>query len=165
MWFFMNTCYVLSLLTMLMLVLAFFQNLFQFQIFQANEVTFIILTSIIYLFTESLIIFFFVGTGVSVKEYTLAHNLTPEYHRQSIAIKRKVYPPQLLNMLFMMILFVLVGAVDTGHVPVWVYRLYFVFCLRNFLMAKKIQHDSFRENTHNILRMSGITPPGVTQTT
>lgn len=157
----MNTCYLMSLITLSMLVLAFFQNLFQFQIFQANEVTFIILLSIVYLFTESLIIFFFVGTGVSVKEYTQAHNLRPDYHRQSIAIKRKVYPPQLLNMLFMMILFVLVGAVDTGHVPVWIYRLYFMFCFWHFLVAKKIQHESFRENTHNILRMSGITPPQV----
>jgi hypothetical protein len=158
MWFFMNTCYLMSLLTFGLLILALAQNLLHFSIFRANEVTFIILTSIVYLFTETLIIFFFVGTGVSVKEYSLANKLKPDYHRQSIAIKRRVYPPQLLNILFMMILFILVGAVDTGHLPVWVYRFFFVFCLWHFLVAKKIQHDCFRDNTHNILKMSGVTP-------
>src|SRR5436190_19150895 len=139
MWFFMNTCYLMSLITFIMLILAFLQNLFHFAVFQANEITFVILTSIVYLFTETLIIFFFVGTGVSVKEYTLSNKLKPDYHRQSIAIKRRVYPSQLLNMLFMIVLFVLVGAVDTGHVSVWIYRLFFVFCLWHFLVAKKIK--------------------------
>ena len=165
MWFFMNTCYLMSLVTFFMLILAFAQGFLRFSVFHANEITFVILTSIVYLFTETLIIFFFVGTGVSIKEYTQAQNLKPDYHRQSIAIKRRVYPPQLLNMLFMMVLFILVGAVDTGHVSVWVYRLYFLFCLGHFVHAKKIQHACFRDNTHNILKMSGIEPPGAPQTT
>ena len=59
MWFFMNTCYAMSLITFIMLLAAFFQNFFHFYIFQANAVTFIVLTSIIYLFTETLVIFFF----------------------------------------------------------------------------------------------------------
>ena len=53
MWFFLNTCSAMSLVTFVMLLLAFVQNFFHFLIFQANEVTFIILTSIIYLFTET----------------------------------------------------------------------------------------------------------------
>ena len=156
MWFFMNTCYLMSLVTFLMLLVAFLQNFFHFFVFQANGVTFIVLTSIVYLFTETLVIFFFVGTGVSIREYTLEHKLKPDYHRQSIAIKRRVYPPLLLNMLFMMTLFVLIGAVDTGRVPVWIFRVYFLFCLWHFLSAKKVQHGCFRDNTSNILKMSGI---------
>lgn len=141
-----------------MLCAAFLQSVLHFPVFSANHVTFMILTSIIYLFTETLVIFFFVGTGVSVRDYTAMHNLPPEYHRTSIEIKRKVYPPQLLNMLFLMVLFVLVGAVDTGRFPALVYQLYFIFCIGHFLYAKKIQHRSFKENTNNILAMSGIKP-------
>ena len=159
MWFFMIACYLLSAVTFGMLVAAFFQNIWGFSIFAASPLTFIILASIVYLFTETLIIFFFVGTGVSVKEYTQSHHLKPDYHRRSIDIKRKVYPPQLLNMLLMMILFISVGAVDTGRFPVGAYRAYFLFCLGHFLYAKKIQHDSFRENTNNILAMAGIERP------
>ena len=158
MWFFMINCYLFSLLTFLMLCIAFAQSFLHFPVFAANHVTFMILTSIVYLFTETLIIFFFVGTGVSVRDYTAMHNLPPVYHQTSITIKRKVYPPQLLNMLFFVILFVAVGAVDTGRVPPLIYWMYFLFCLAHFLYAKKIQHQCFRENTNNILAMSGIKP-------
>ena len=147
----MNTCYAMSLLTFMMLLLAFLQNFLHFLVFRANEVTFIILTSIVYLFAETLVIFFFVGTGVSVKEYSLEHKLKPDYHRQSIAIKRRVYPPLLFNILFMITLFVLIGAVDTGRLSVGIFRIYFLFCLGHFCYAKKIQHDCFKENTANIL--------------
>lgn len=152
----MISCYLLSLISFVMLLVAMIQHYGQFMILQANEVTFIILTSIVYLFTETLIIFFFVGTGVSVKEYTQEHNLPPAFHQKSIAIKRKVYPPQLLNILLMMVLFILVGAVDTGRMSPWIYRIFFAICLWHFLKAKRIQHACFKENTANILAMSGI---------
>ena len=113
MWFFMNTCYLLSVLTFLMFLIGFVQSFFHFPVWHANHLTYMILVSIVYLFTETLVIFFFVGTGVSVKEYTLEHKLDTGYHARSIAIKRRIYPPLMLNMLFLIILFVLVGAVDT----------------------------------------------------
>lgn len=156
MWFFMITCYVMSLVSILMLLLAFFQSIFYFDIFAANHLTFMVLTSIVYFFTETLVIFFFVGTGVSVKEYTQAHNLPHSFHKKSIGIKRIVYPPLLLNMLFMIILFCLVGAVDTHRFPAWGYQLIFAGCIFDYLRIKKIQNTCFRENTKNILEMSGL---------
>src|SRR3989338_6413440 len=116
MWFFMNTCYISSLLTFIVLIIGFLQSIFHFKVFEANHVTFTILASMIYLFTETLIIFFFVGTGTSVKEFTQEKKLKLDYYKTSLNIKRRIYPPQLLNILFMMILFILVGAVDTQRV-------------------------------------------------
>lgn len=158
MWFFMNSCYVLSLLTFLLLVVGFFQSFFGFFIFKANHITFMVLTSIIYLFTETLVIFFFVGTGVSIKEYTQEHHLDSDFHRRSIGIKRRVYPPLLLNILFMIILFVMVGAVVNGLTPQWVYQAFFVFCLWHFVQVKLLQNRCFRDNTNIILTMSGLKP-------
>ena len=156
MWFFMNTCYVMSFITFLMLLLALLQSYFQFYIFHANHLTFIILTSMVYLFTETLVIFFFVGTGVSIKEYTRDHKLEPDFHKKSTAVKMQVYPPLLLNMLFMIILFIMVGAVDTRQIPSWLYKAFFWFCLGHFLYVKNIQNQCFRQNTENILAMSGL---------
>jgi len=160
MWFFMQSIYVLSLFSFLLLITAFFQSFLQFSVLQANHLTFMVLTSIIYLFTETLAIFFFVGTGVSVKEFMLKQKITGDYHKKSIAIKRKVYPPLLLNMLFMIILFIMVGAVDTGHVPAWTYYGLFVFCIGHYVKIKVIEHQSFIEMTENILAMSGVTRKG-----
>ena len=152
----MITCYVLSLLTLLMLLLGFAQSFLNFLVWHANHLTYMILVSMVYLITETLVIFFFVGTGVSVKEYTLEHKLDSGYHARSIAIKRRVYPPLMLNILLMVILFILVGAVDTLRMPAWAYQLYFVVCLVHFVKVKIIQHGCFKDNTDIILEMSGI---------
>jgi hypothetical protein len=143
-----------------MLGTAFLQTFFSFSVGQAGALTFMILTSIVYLLTETLVIFFFVGTGVSIKEYTLERRLKTDFHHKSIAIKRKVYPPLLLNMLCMIILFIGLGGVDTGKVAVEWYRGYFLLCLAHFIYAKMIQHHCFKDNTFNILEMSGIAIPG-----
>lgn len=156
MWFFMYTCYVSTLIAFVLLCIAFFQSFLKFSIFQADHLTFMILTSIVYAFAETLVIFFFVGTGVSVRDYTKDNNLDNSFHRRSIAIKRKVYPPLLLNMLFMIILFCLVGAVDTNRVPAWIYQILFVYCIFDYARIKIIQNDCFRDNTTIILEMSGI---------
>ncbi len=154
----MNSCYALSFLTFLLLITGFAQSLFGFYILKANHITFMVLTSIVYLFTETLVIFFFVGTGVSIKEYSQEHRLDSAYYRRSIGIKRRVYPPLLLNILFMIILFVVVGAVVNGLISPWVYKLFFVFCLFHFVHVKLIQHQCFRDNTNIILTMSGLKP-------
>ncbi|MFT5169959.1 MAG: hypothetical protein ACI9E5_000704 [Candidatus Omnitrophota bacterium] len=161
MWFFMNTCYVCSLLTFGLLGVAFFQSFLKFNILSSSHVTFMILVSIVYAFTETLVIFFFVGTGVSVRDYTNDNNLDTKYHKKSIGIKRVVYPPLLMNMLYMIILFVIVGAVDTMRVAPWIYYLLFVFCIFDYVRIKIIQNTCFRENTENILAMSGIEPKAI----
>ncbi|MCR4337805.1 MAG: hypothetical protein NUV91_08385 [Candidatus Omnitrophica bacterium] len=159
MWFFMNLCYILSLLSFATILIAFSQSFLGFPVFKAGEITFIIFTSILYFLTETLVIFFFVGTGVSVKEYTLEKKKDPAYHHKSIAIKRKVYPPLLLNILLMIVLFSLAGAVDTEKFPRWGYQTLFAFCICHYIYAKIIQHQSFRKNTENILAMVGMKLP------
>lgn len=156
MWFFMYSCYVMTVVTFITLIIAFFQSFLKFSVFNADHVTFIIFTSILYCFTETLVIFFFVGTGVSVKEYTLEKNLDHSFHKRSIAIKRKVYPPLMLNLLFLMVLFILVGAVDTYRFPGWLYYILFFGCIVHYIKIKLVQNECFRENTQIILDMSGI---------
>ena len=156
MWFFMYSCYVMTVVTFITLIIAFFQSFMKFSVFNADHVTFIIFTSILYCFTETLVIFFFVGTGVSVKEYTIEKNLDHSFHKRSIAIKRKVYPPLMLNLLFLMVLFILVGAVDTYRFPGWLYYILFFGCIIHYIKIKLVQNECFRENTQIILDMSGI---------
>ena len=156
MWFFMNACYGLSFLTFILLMTGFLQSFLHFPILKAGHLTFMLLTSVVYLFTETLIIFFFVGTGVSVKEYTQEHKLGPEFHKRSLAIKYRVYPPQLLNILLMIIVFILIGAVDTNRVPAIVYQTFFAVALIHFMAVKVTQHRCLRDNTRVILDMAGI---------
>ncbi len=118
--------------------------------------SFLILTSIVYFFTETLVIFFFVGTGVSVKEYTLEKKITGNFHKRMIALKRRVYLPQLLNIVILMTAFAFYGAADTGQMSVWVYRGILGAGLLHFIYAKMLQHRAFKENTFIILEMAGV---------
>ena len=156
MWFFMYACYIFSLLSLGMMLVVFSQSISPFFVFHASPMSFLILTSIIYLFTETLIMFFFVGTGVSVKEYMLEQKISGNFHQRSIALKRKLYPPQLLNILILMTAFIFYGAADTGKVSVWVYRGLLLAGIIHFCYAKVIQHRCFRDNTDIILSMAGI---------
>lgn len=156
MWFFMYTCYIASLLSFVMIAIVLVQAFHPFQVFNASPMSFLILTSIVYLFAETLVIFFFVGTGVSVKEYMLEHKIHGTFHQRMIGIKRRMYPPQMLNLLILMVAFVLYGASDTGKIPAWIYQLTLAGGLIHFCFAKIIQHEAFRENTFIILEMAGI---------
>ena len=155
----MNTCYVLTILSFLLLLLTALQGYFSFLIFNANHPTFALLTVIVYLFTETLIIFFFVGIGVSIKEYIQAHKANPDFHKRSLAIKRRVYPPLLLNIVLIMTLFITGGAVDTGHMPGWLHGTLFCISILHFLKAITVQHHSFRESTAIVLEMAGVQRP------
>ncbi len=158
MWFFMYTCYICSLLSLGLLVVVFAQSLVPFHVLNASPMAFLILTSIIYLFTETLVMFFFVGTGISVKEYMLEHKITADFHKRMITIKRKIYPPQLLNILVLMTAFILYGAADTDKMPVWIYQGLLFAGIVHFCYAKVIQHQSFRDSTFIILEMAGVRP-------
>ena len=146
----------MSLLTFGALMIAFVQSFLKFPVLNANHLTFMVLTAILYCFSETLVIFFFVGTGVSIKEYSIEHNLNQTFRQRSLTIKRQVYPPLMLNLLLMSILFVLVGAVDTNRIPTWAYQLFFIGCLWHYIQVKIIQNDCFRNNTQLILEMAGV---------
>ena len=145
-----------------MLVITGLQGYYQFHLLKANHPTFALLTVIVYLFTETLIIFFFVGTGVSIKEFTLQQKANPRFHQKSIAIKQKIYPPTLLNILLVMILFITGGAVDTGGLPGWAHGTLFLLVMGHFLYTLRIQHNCFRENTSLILEMVAPKDPACT---
>jgi O-antigen/teichoic acid export membrane protein len=93
----------------------------------------------------------------------LEHKITADYHKRMIAIKRYVYPPQMLNLLILMTAFILYGAADTGNIPMWVYQGLLLVGILQFCDAKVLQHKAFRESTFVILEMSGIKPPTLKQ--
>lgn len=159
MWFFIYSCYILSGLSLLLLVMNGIQGYWPFAFFTANHATLAILTIIIYLFTETLVIFYFVGIGVSIKEFVQSKQMDPQYHRRSVAIKRWLYPPILLNMFLIMVLFISGGAVHTGLFPGWIHGLLFYAGILHYLHVIRIQHRAFKESTAVVLDMAGIKPP------
>ncbi len=159
MYFFMILIYFLSFFSFVALALAGLQGLLEFSIFGVHHASFGFVAAILYLFTEVLVMFFFVGTGVSIKEYVQENSVDIQFHQRSIQIKRKLYPPTLLNVLFVMTVFIIGGGVDTGVIPGWIHGILFCVAFFHFFKMIKVQHNCFRENTNVVLEMTGSTEP------
>ena len=156
MWFFMYTCYIMNFLSFVLLILTGQQGYSQFFVGHANHPTFAILTIIIYLFTQTLVMFYFVGIGVSVRDYTLKKHLSPDFHKRSVEIKRRLYPPLMLNILIVSVLFISGGAAHTGRIPMWIHASLYYAALMHFAYSICIQHCSFKKSTDIVLAMSGL---------
>ena len=123
--------------------------------FGMNHPTFALLVMAVFLATESLVIFFFVGMGVNVRDYVRDEGADPEFHRRSVALKRVLYPPTLVATLAVMVTFILGGAVDTRVLSRWWHLAAWVLSTWLFLRALRVQHRCMKDNTAIILGILG----------
>ena len=156
MWWFMYACYLLTGISFCLVGLTGIQGYWNFSVLGVAHQTFALVAAIVYLFTETLIIFFFVGTGSSIKEFSQMHHLGPEYHQRSISIKRVIYPPTLLNILLLMIVFVIGGGVHTRMIHPWFHGGLFLVTIIHFAKTIAIQHRSFKESTMIFIELSKL---------
>ena len=161
MWFFMTFSYVLIILSGIGLTLIGVNH--YFDIWARNHITLDLIISIIFIAGQTLVMFFFVGTGVNVREYLEAHpELGDSLYKQMFAIKRKLYPPtMMLTMLF--IAMVIVDGVffiklnTSGSISEWWFHILYLLTVYYFYKATAIQHTSFKKSTEIVLTMTGTT--------
>ena len=159
MWFFMTFSYVLIVLSGIGLTLIGVNH--YFDIWARNHITLDLIISIIFIAGQTLVMFFFVGTGVNVREYLEAHpELGDSLYKQMFAIKRKLYPPtMMLTMLF--IAMVIVDGVffiklnTSGSISEWWFHILYLLTVYYFYKATAIQHTSFKKSTEIVLTMTG----------
>jgi len=149
--------YFLSFISLILLVLSGFEGIFKLNIYGGLFPTPLgFIAALVYLFTEVLVMFFFVGTGVSIKEFVENNKLNKSFHVRSFQIKRKLYPPTLLNVFLIMTVFIIGGGVDTKIIPNWVHGGLFYISFFHFLKVMLIQNQCFKDNTLIILDMTGV---------
>ena len=159
MWFFMTFSYVMIALSGIGLTLIGVNH--YFNIWAQNHITLDLIVSIIFIAGQTLVMFFFVGTGVNVREYLETHlELGDSLYKQMFAIKRKLYPPtMMLTMLF--IVMVIVDGVffiklnTSGSISEWWFHILYLLTIYYFYKATSIQHSSFKKSTEIVLTMTG----------
>jgi hypothetical protein len=105
-------------------------------------------TLLLSLFSQSMVIFFFVGTGKLVKEQVAAY---PEAERNRIAaalrgFKARTSPPAFFSILSAIAVFVLGGAVHTRFLPPWVHLASALIALALHGWALTNEWAAFQEN-------------------
>ena len=153
MWFFMITCYVLVAISGLGLMQIGLNHYFDF--FVTNRISFDLIISFIFIAAQTLVMFFFVGTGVNVREYLERHpELGNDLYKKMFAIKRRLYPPTMMVTILFMAMVIVDGVFYFGKISeLWFHILYFL-TLYYFYKATKEQHASFIGSTNIVLEMT-----------
>lgn len=154
MWFFMTFSYIMILLSGIGLTLIGLNH--YFDIWAQNHITLDLIVSIIFIAAQTLIMFFFVGTGVNVREYLELHSeLGDSLYKQMFAIKRKLYPPTMMVTILFMAMVIMDGVYFIGKASEWWFHILYLLTLYYFFKATIVQHNSFKESTEIVLSMTG----------
>ncbi len=127
-----------------------------FDFWAQNHITLDLLVSIVFIAGQTLVMFFFVGTGVNIREYLEANpSLGKNLYKKMFAIKRKLYPPTMMVTVLFMVMVIIDGAFFIGKVSEWWFHILYILTLYYFFKATIIQHNSFKESTDIVLKMTG----------
>jgi len=153
MWFFMITSYILVILSGIGILLIGINH--YVNIWPTHHITLDLLVSIIFIATQTLVIFFFVGTGVNVKEYTQANKeIGDKFYKGIMGIKRKLYPPTLMVTILFMATVILDGGFFLGKVNEWWFHIIYLLTLYYYTKATGAQHKAFIGSTNIVLAMT-----------
>jgi len=148
--------YLCIAVNLLLLFLSGLQGYFQFQIFQANHPQFALISAIFYMFTETLVMFYFIGSGTAIKKTIASLRVKTDGYDKVKKTKMLLFPHLTMNMIFVGIVFILGGAVQTGNVPGWIHGLLFNLAFFHFLYTTVLQHRGFKENVEIIGELSVV---------
>ena len=165
MWLLMICCYLLMAGSFLALLLTGLQGYFGFSVLGASHALVALATIILYLFSETLIMFFFIGTGVNIKDYLKEHNGNTKLYDRVKKSKMIIFPKMMMSICLIGVVFIIGGAVDRALVPAWVHGTLFIGALLYYARLIVLEHRCFRDNTNIILEMCGIEREGVQQPT
>jgi hypothetical protein len=146
-------CYVLVAISGLGLFQIGLNHYFDF--FITNRISFDLIVSIIFIAAQTLVMFFFVGTGVNVREYLESHpELGDKLYRKMFAIKRQLYPPTMMVTMLFMAMVIVDGVYYFGKISEWWFHILYFLTLYYFYKATKEQHTSFIGSTEIVLEMT-----------
>ena len=151
--------YLCIAVTFLLLFLSGLQGYFQFQIFQASHPQFALLSVVFYMFTETLVMFYFIGSGTAIKKSIASLNVETDAYEKVKKTKMLLFPHLTMNMIFVGIVFILGGAVQTGSVSGWIHGLLFDLAFFHFLYTTVLQHRGFKENVEIIGELPVVDDP------
>ena len=153
MWFFMILSYVLVFISGIGLLLIGINHYINF--WAQNHITLDLLVSLIFIASQTLVMFFFVGTGVNVREYLESHKeIGDDLYRQMFAIKKKLYPPTMMVTILFMAMVIIDGAFFIGKVSEWWFHILYLLTIYYYYKATRVQHLSFKDSTKIILVMT-----------
>ena len=93
------------------------------EVYLQTHVLLAIFAAFLVLFGHSMTMFYFIGTGIRMKELVEEHGVDEDLITPTKRFKVRVFPFATMAILFTMVTFILGGGVDRGSLPSWVHLL------------------------------------------
>jgi hypothetical protein len=114
----------------------------------AYHITAALATVVLGLFSQSMTMFFFIGTGKEIKEKTRESDVIGRTRE----FKSRVFPAALYAMLTIMVTFILGGGVHTGKLPVWTHQILAAASILMYARAYWVELRAMNENADLMTR-------------
>lgn len=88
-----------------------------------NHILLALVTVLVGLFSQSMTMFFFIGTGKEIKEHAKGESDEDAVVRQTRLYKARVFPAAMWAIASLMVTFIIGGGVHRGQVPGWVHLI------------------------------------------
>ena len=111
----------------------------------ADHIITAIVTVVIGLFSQSMTMFFFIGTGKELKD---ASNQNADVVRRTKDFKSRVFPSATWAMTTIMVTFITGGGVGSGKTPVWLHDALSALSIFMYARAYWIQIKAMNENAN-----------------
>lgn len=109
----------------------------------AQHIFFALATVVIGLFSQSMTMFFFIGTGKELKD---ASNQDPATVARTKAFKSRVFPSAMYAMAVLMVTFIMGGGVSSGKTPRWLHLSLTIASVLVYGRAYWVQLQAMDEN-------------------
>ena len=146
--------YFLMFISFILLCINGAQGYLHFKIYHASHIQFAFISTILYMFTESWIMFYFIGSGKTIKETIINYKLDKTIYDDVITSKRKLFPHITLNVFLIGTVFVIGGGVHTKAISTSIHGILFLVSLLHFMYTIYLQHYYFKD-TVRILTLLG----------
>ena len=118
----------------------------------ANHILIALYSSIIYMFTETLIMFYFIITGIKIKEIIKNNNLDIiKYYKPVLDMKMKLFPHIMVNMIIIGVSFIIGGGVHNNIISPFFHSLGFFLGILHYSWLIFFQHRCFIRNTEFVI--------------
>lgn len=109
----------------------------------ANHLYIALVTVVLGLFSQSMTMFFFIGTGKELKEKS---NQNADVVQRTKTFKSKVFPTAMYAMAVLMITFIMGGGVASRRTPLWLHNALTAASILMYIRAYVVQIRAMTEN-------------------
>ncbi len=119
-----------------------------------NHIQFSLVISIYYMFTQTLIMFYFIATGKNIKKFIIDNKLNIDNYNKIMRMKMKLFPHIMINMVSIGTLFIIGGAIYSDIISKEQYMLLFIGSITHYAYLLAVQHGCFKENTELVIELN-----------